>query len=75
MVIEQGDTNENEQAQVKEHIEMITAFADTLLALGQRNIYDTAREVLIKRYGKDTVVTDGDVMGLDCQERQSRVEN
>jgi hypothetical protein len=44
-------------------IEMITVFVDTLLALG-RSIYDTPREALIKGYGKDTGVNDGDVNGM-----------
>jgi hypothetical protein len=53
IIDQQGDDNENEGArtQVKEQIEMNTGFS-TLLALGQRNLYDTPREALIKRYEK-----------------------
>jgi hypothetical protein len=69
IIDQQGDVNEIEQAQVKEQIEAITVFADTLLILGQRNVYDTPREVLIRRYGNDTFLKDGDGEDFEFQER------
>jgi CD2 antigen cytoplasmic tail-binding protein 2 len=68
IIDQQGDANESEQAQVKEQIETITVFADTLLTLGQRNVYDTPREVLIRRYGNDAIVKDRDGEDFEFQE-------
>jgi CD2 antigen cytoplasmic tail-binding protein 2 len=55
MVIDTQDrTAEEEADRVKEHIEAITAYADSLLTLGNQDIYSTRREKLVMLYQENT---------------------